>query len=496
MSFQKKTDIFFAALWILFLLAWTVLFVSSETCGWPVFRSDARLEKRTLAARPDYKSLPAKKWGHATEKWYDDNFVWRSDIITFYRDLHFKCFKSPVKGSVPGVGNWVFGRMRNDGGPGDVWPEVEDYMGAIKMDDTMIADWKTLFEGRVAWCEAHGCRYLQVLAPMKAHVHPEKMLPMITLHKKESYRDNLRRAMASSFACTNVMFLIDALSAEVAAGHEVYYEEDHHENAYGCYCIYREMNRRMRELWYPELPDFPYYEKPVPQDVLDGKAAGCWVNDDRRLVVSNPGTQLVAWPPLRIVAKDPHYPQARLFVRQPGEKRFAIIAHDSFLRYPFSTWYDRADPSKFALPVGAGFDRLAMMIFTRLTTERMEGYVATEVPDVMIEQFSEGRLQFGPVGLDETMRRAAAWGRGTPTDAQSVQGGKAMAMAVFGNVTAGKDVPATAELRDAAGAVLASVPLAAGVRRAVFFGEVEINGEVTAVVAGGTGKLDRLEFRK
>ena len=488
MNLSKKINVCFAVLWMLFLLSWVGLFVSSKVFGWPAFHNDALLEKRTLTARPDYRALPAKKWGGATEKWYNDNFAWRSDIITFYRDLHFKYFKSPVKGSVPGVGNWVFGR-------GGVWPEVEDYMGAIKMDDAMIADWETLFEGRVAWCEAHGCRYLQVITSMKAHVHPEKMLPMITLHKKESYRDDLRREMASSFACTNVLFLIDALSAEVAAGHEVYYEEDHHENAYGCYCIYREMNRRMRELWYPELPDFPYYEDPVPQDVRDGKAAGCWVNDERRLVVSNPGTELVAWPALHIVARDPHYPQCRLFVRQPGEERFAIIAHDSFLRYPFSTWYDRADPSKFALPVGAGFDRLAMMIFTRLTTERMEGYVSKEVPDVLIEQFSEGRLQFGPVGLDETMRRASAWGRGTPVDAQSVQGGKPMVMAVFENVTVGKGATATAELRDAAGAVLATVPLSAGVRRAVFFGEVEINGEVTAVAAGCTGELVHIEFR-
>lgn len=495
-------NIAFAALWLAIMVSSPCLKATSKYLKWPRESLDEQIENRRLTPWPDFRELPAKAWGSSAEAWYDDHFAFRYDIIRFYKALHFEVFKSPVKRQVPGRGDWVFGRMWFDGGPGDVWPEVEDYMGVVKIDAKMIDDWTTLFEGRVAWAEAHGIHYLEVLPPMKSAVHPEKMLPMIAAHKRESCREDLRTALAASTAASNVCFLVDSLMAEVASGREVYYEEDHHENAYGCYCVYRDIVARLRELWFPALGDFPFYEKDaVPRQVLDRQAPGCWENADRRLVVSNPEMHVVAYPNLKIGATNSRFPHGPVCVGGREGGIYALFGHDSFLRYPFDTWYSK-DMANFAIPVGPGFRRVAMMIFTRFTTPSLEAYISKELPDVIVEQFSEGRLQFGVVGkgycfLDETMRRAAAWSHGKPvSDAALPSGGSVMALAVFDNVRSSPPKrPVTVELRDGEGKAVSSVQVLPGVRRAVFFGDVPAVGGLHAVIAGGAAETSRLEFR-
>lgn len=498
-----KVDLFFTVVWVLILISGICFKFSAKLIGWPDFSDSAFVENRALEPKPNYQALPAKEWGRATERWYNDNFAWRYEIISCYKYLHFNWLKSPARNSVPGKDGWIFGRIdpadrAQPGAEEDFaglykWPEVEDYMGIIRMDKQTIADWVTLFEGRVAWAEAHGSRFLQVFTPMKIHVHSEKILPMIASHRRESFREDLREALKESPVCTNVFFMLESLQHEVALGHEVYYKEDKHENAYGCYCIYRDLLGRMRDLWFPDLPDFPFYNSPVPADVLEGRAPGCWENEDRRLVISNPGTKVEDWRPLRISAKNVVYRRNPIFVRQPGTNRYVIICHDSFLRYPFASWHDQN--AQFALPLGRGFDRVASMIFTRLNTEKMERYFTDVIPDVLIEQFSEGRLQLGVYGLDDTMRRAAAWGRGKNVDNPESQT-NLMAMALIENVVS--DMPKSIikiNLVDNNGKIIASSGVLPGVRRAVFFGTIPNANNLKVALVGGKAESISLKFR-
>lgn len=498
---RSAVDIVFAVLWIAVLLSGLVLKATTDLIGWPHISHEKLIENRKLTPLPEFRKTPVKTWGRACESWYDDHFVMRNDIVGLYKDLHFHIFKSPVKRQVPGYGNWVFGRMCNDGGAGDVWPEVEDYMGAVKLDEKTIDNWKTLFEGRVAWAEAHGIHYLEVIPPMKSAVHPEKMLPMITAHKNESCREDLRDAVAESTAVSNVLFLVESLQAEVDAGHEVFYEEDHHENAYGCYCIYRDITAKMRELWYPEIDDFPFYGENVPQSVKDGAAPGCWVTADRRLAVSNPGMAVVDNPNLRIRASNPRFPHGRVCVarQKPGIK--IVVGHDSFLRYPFETWHTK-QMCDFAIPVGTAVSQVSMMIFTRFKTDQLDGIVSKELPDVIIEQFSEGRLQFGTNGkdfdyLDDTMRKAAAWSHGIPVAPDVISGvTNAMAMAVLDNLySSGHKNPVTVELRDEEDALIAAETVNSGIRRAVFFGDIVFKSMPHVVLVNGKAESVRFELR-
>lgn len=485
---NRNLDIFFTVLWMLILFSGIGFKASAKLFGWPNFNTNALNENRELTAKPDFSKLSAKEYGHATEAWYNDNFAWRGEVITFYKYLHYNVFKSAHGQQVPGRGNWVFRR-------GGDWPELDDYLGCIKVDDKMLTEWRDLIEGRVMWAEAHGSHYLEVITPMKIQVHPEKALLLPSHIRGASAREQLEKVLETSFAKTNVVFCNDILSAEVSSGENVFFEEDHHVNGYGCYLIYREINRRIRALWYPEITDVPYFKNP-PEDVVEGKASGCYIDPlENKLRVVVPGSVCLDNEKLNIHVNSRHYPGVPVYIEQPGDNRYIIMAHDSFLRFPLTTWHLK-QPRDFAVPLGSGFNRIAMMIFQRFSTRHIINHTEEEFPDVFVEQFPEGKIIQGAIGYDETVRKAAEFGRAKPVE-YTGEAGTYEIMAVFENVKAdGKSGNVKIELRDSEGNVPASESVQQGIRRAVFFGNIAVSGEVEAVVSGGTATLKRLEFRK
>lgn len=484
----RNLNIVFAVLWMVILFCGVVFKITNVLLDWPASSKITVEENRKLATWPKFNSLPANQYGKSLNNWYNDNFPWRQQILEFYRYLTFRVLKSPHGQQVPGRGNWIFRR-------GGTWPELDDYIGCVNVDDKMLDEWRTLIEGRVAWAEAIGSHFLEVITPMKIQVHEENALFLPKHVRGFSAREQLEDYIESSFAKTNIVICDELLKAEVKSGKTVFYEDDHHVNAYGCYLIYREINRRIRDLWYSDTTDVPFFENPPP-DVIEGKTRGCYSDrQTQRLHVVVPGSERHNHEALCISTSRPHYPSVSVYIEQPGADRFIIFAHDSFLRFPLSSWRFRP-PRGFAIPLGDGFNRIAMLIFTRLySSEYLDLITEKEIPNVIIEQFPEGKIIFGAVGYDETMRKAAEFGRADPVG--KPDSGTYKILAVFENVKAASENEAvTAEIRDAAGTVIATEPIRQGVRRAVFFGDVPVNGKITASVSGGTATLSRLEYRK
>ena len=480
----SRLNLCFVALWMAILLANLGAKASHRFLGWPEVESRTKLrENRELADFPTFRALPFRRWGAAFDAWYNDHFARRPDVVRLHNALRFRVLQAPIGEQVPGVGDWVFRR-------GGTWPECEDYLGAKTLSAQDLADWRTLLEGRAAWAEAHGTRYLMVLTPVKAQMHPEMMPPHLRRLRGTPVRGQVAAALAGSFAETNLLCLSDTLAAALAAGREVFYHEDHHVNAYGCHLLYAGIVGRLGELWFPGIPPPPpFYDHP-PADVVERRAPGCYVANNR-LEVSVPGSRMLANPSLDIRVGGRHYPMVPVYVEQPGEHRYAVFGHDSFLSYPLYSWHKKP-PDHFALPMGPGFDRLAMLIFTRFDTKILSGIIRDEVPDVIVEQFPESKLLLGPVGLDETMRRASAFARAT--DAAAPESISYLACAVFDNVSAPKG-RAKARLLAEDGSVLAEEPVFPGVRRAVFFAPVA-ERPARVALAGGTAGTARLDVRQ
>ena len=489
-----RLNLCFVMLWMAILLANLGIKASHRFLGWPEVASAVPLrENRELAPFPRFRALPLREWGARFGDWYDDHFARRPDVIRLHNDLRFHVLKAPIGEQVPGVGDWVFRRSGN-------WPECEDFLGAKTLSEQDLADWRTLLEGRAAWAEAHGTRFLMVLTPVKSQMHPEKMPPHLRRLRGTPVRGQVVAAIAGSPAETNLLCLSDSLAAALDSGREVFYHEDHHVNAYGCHLLYAGIVGRLGELWFPGImPPPPFYDDP-PADVVERRAPGCYVAHNR-LEVSVPGSRMLENPSLGIGVGSRRYPMVPVYVEQPGEHRYAVFGHDSFLSFPLYSWH-RKPPKHFALPVGPGFDRLAMLIFTRFDTKILSGIVRDEVPDVIVEQFPESKLLLGPIGLDETMRRASAFARGTRVSDESpeseVRSPKSscdyLALAVFERVSAPKG-RAKVRLLAADGSVLAEEPVFPGVRRAVFFAPVA-ERPARVALAGGTADAARLDVRQ
>ena len=440
-----------------------------------------------------------KEWGASIERWYNDNFAWRSRLIQFYRFAHFHWLHTSVgKEEVPGKGGWIFRKGGN-------WAELEDYLCAFELTPEEIECWLELFEGRKQWAEAHGVLYLEIITPVKAQIHPELMFPMIARHRGQGVREQVRYALADSPARTNVLFISD-LIAELTQDRTVFYKTDHHINAYGTYMIYREianeLSARLGPMSFP-----PFYTNPPPA-VIAGTAPGCCEKgrvDFERLYVSIPGMQEAPASPA--VKRGGPYPSISLVLTQPGAERTLVMAHDSFMRFPLSSWRFKEDPIR--LPVPDGFNRIVSLLFKRFSTRELDHVLSVEKPAVILEQFPEVKLTKEVAGYDDTMRNASAFSRGTPlpTGAPPAAGESVLALAVLENVTDessawvdmrnGKDVPEiTVELRAGAD-VLATATTYPGHRRAIFFNPVTATGvPLDIAIKGGRATVQRLELRR
>lgn len=497
-SLSRILSWFFIGFWAVLLLSSLGFKLSSKLTGWPCWEDYVISENRTPNRLPDLRTTPVKEWGSSIERWYNDNFAWRSRLIQFYRYIHFHGLHTAVgKEEVPGKGGWIFRKGGN-------WAELEDYLGAFELTPDEIERWLELFEGRKQWAEAHGVLYLEVITPVKAQIHPEMVYPMIARHRGQGVRDQVRAALADSPARDNVLFISD-LIAQLTRSRTMFYASDHHINAYGTYRVFEEIKTALATRLGPmEMP--PFFTNPPPA-VLAGTEAGCFEKGRtgfERLYVNVPGMKHDATSPA--LKRGGPYPVISLVLTQPGAHRTLVLAHDSFLRFPLSSWRFKEDPIR--LPIPDGFDRILSMLFKRLDTRTMDHLVSVERPDVIIEQFPEIKLTREVAGYDDTMRRASAFSRATPlpADAPAPTGTPLCVMAIVEGVTdetgawvdmrSGKDVPEIAVDLLGGGDVLATVITYPGPRRALFFPEILAPGTPLELrLRGGSGEVRRIDSR-
>ena len=488
---SQTVNAVFLALWFASLAAVPAIRMSTAAFGWPQSDNGVAEEKREPAKIPVFSEIPAKQWGHAVDAWFNDTFPFRGKVVGFYKHLCFHIWRSPIGYRVPGVGGTIFLRE-------GTWPELDDYLGAIPEDGEMLRDWRTLLEGRAAWAEAHGAHYLEVVTPVKIQVHPELAPWAIRGEAGQSSRQRLELAMRGSFAESNIVFLTGRFRAEALGGRELFYEDDHHVNAYGCWLIYDSIVAAIRERWFPQLTGTPYFENP-PESVRRGEEAGAFTDPDTHtLEVSAPGYSPCPYREIGIRGAGRAYPQIHVRVRREGQGLKVAMRHDSFLRYPLSSWESGRGYPSLAIPLGTGFSDVAMFIFRRFSTEELGIISGVMAPDVIIEQFPECKISQGVFGLDDTMRRAAEFGRATAVPNDHGGGGHFLAMASFADVLAekGTDGEVGVAIVDADGQKVAAGAVAPGRRRAVFFGEIAGNPPFAIRLTGGKASESRLELRR
>ena len=435
-------------------------------------------ENRLPAPRPSLRRsspnrVAPRDLGRGLEKWYNDAFPWRTELLAFHRRVSFDLLKTPVGREVPGYGNWVFRR-------GGDWAELDDYLGAFELTEDELADWVALFEGRREWARAMGTVFLTVPAPVKAQVRWQEMYPAIRRHRGRNVSAQVREALSSSPARDDVLFAGDDFKAAFAGGREVFFDSDHHPSAYGLWLLYDRLNRRLAEL-FPDRAGkpCPWYDDP-PEEVRLGKAPGCWPDREGnpgdaaagvRLDVSSPGEKVVGQPP---AAGSRRYPFCGIETRRAGGGLSVLMAHDSYMRFSLASW--RRDREDVRFPFVSGVGSVRALIFQRISQRFIEHMVADAVPDVIVEQFPECRLDgSADKYLDDNLRAAAAFGRArepSPDGRLPSAGARVAVRAVFQDVRAeGRAKPVAVLL--VGGREAGRRNVLPGTRRAVFFDPVD-----------------------
>lgn len=415
----------FLAFWILVLWSGLGFKASARFLGWPQWRRYKLHENRVLATFPKLSDLPAKEWGRGIEQWYNDNFAWRAVLVRSYRVFNVSWLRTDLAGSLLAREGWTF-KSASD------WKEVEDYLGAQELTEEELAGWRTQLEGRVTWAKEHGFGYAEVITPVKARIHPEKMMPWIAAHRGINMVDQVREKLKGSFAEAHVVFAEDDFMAATQQGQILFYQTDHHPNARGTYLLFDIFRRAIAREVGRELPPAPpWYEGEPPPEVDREEERGCFERDIR-LCVREPGqhevnTKLFA---CMQAPGGPGTSRSRMVVNDqaaPDALR-VLITHNSFLRFGLSSWRFEQDMLRF--PLGLGFREIASVMWGRFTTSRLD-YLAGSPwrADVLVEEFPSIKLNFG-IDPDETMERAAAWGNGTDVTPSDLKPGEPVRVCV------------------------------------------------------------------
>ena len=441
-----------------------------------------REENREPAVRPSFhrtskRFVPRKDYGRACEAWYDDSFPWRTELLRFHRKFAFDRLKIPSGRDVPGRGKWIFRR-------GGDWPELDDFLGAFELPPDKIQAWLDLFEGRREWARAIGSVYLAMPTPVKARIRWQEMYPALRKHRGRSVVDQIREALETSPAKDDVLFADEDFEAAFAAGREVFFDSDHHPDAYGLWLLYDRVNRRLAELFPDRVrAPFPWYDDPPPE-VLAGEAPGCWLErggDGLRLDVSSPGE---TEDDDGVVHNGSRFPYTNVATVREGGGLAVLMAHDSYMRFTLSSW--RRPDGSVRFPFAEGVGRVRAHVFQRFTRGFLEHAVREAVPDVVLEQFPECRLD-GTVGryLDPQTRAAAAFGRAAePGPGRAPRAGdRVAARAVFDGARAAPGRDSLAAVLLAGDRELAREPFFPGVKRAVFFAPTAIPADAGAEAA-------------
>ena len=501
---KKTVTVLFLVFWALALclpLAARHILVPAGLVSYAPFNSKG--ENREPARRPSTRRSSPRKvpWanlGRGYEAWYNDAFPWRTELLKIHRRISFEWLKTPVGREVPGHGKWVFRR-------GGDWAELDDYLGAFELTGGELADWITLFEGRREWAHAIGSAFLTMPAPVKAQVRWQEMYPALRGHRGHNVAAQIRKALAKSPAKDDVVFANDDFETAFASGREVFFDSDHHPSAYGLWLLYDRLNRRLAELFPGRVSArLPWYDSP-PGSVRDGLDPGCWADGEGnmgdaesaiRIAVSMPGESI--WSNA-VPRKSRRYPYCNVATRRAENGVSILMAHDSYMRYSLSSWRGKEEDVRFPFSKGVGSVRA--LIFYRFSPDSLASFTEKDIPDVIIEQFPECRLDGSAHKyLDDNTRAAAVFGRAVEPSAGSAPrpGDRVVARVVLDGLHANGRGNPVAVLK-CGNAELARRKIAPGVRRAVFFDTVEMpaetDGGLSVSIASGIADRTNIAWR-
>lgn len=203
----------------------------------------SELENRRLADAPELQVAAPGELAEGFERYFNDHFGFRQQLIRLYRLLEVKVFR------VSQAGNVIFGK--------DGWlfqagsEQIADIRNNWPFNEAELTEWAQLLSAKHDALAARGIEYLFVVAPNKHLIYPEKLPASMNRVRDESRAEQL---VAHLEAHTDVPVL-DLRPAMFEAKEKLrpYHRTDTHWNAWGAYAGYRALMERLENV-VPEAP--------------------------------------------------------------------------------------------------------------------------------------------------------------------------------------------------------------------------------------------------
>lgn len=209
----------------------------STSLGITSVKSDT--EKRNLAVKPNInlKDKSFKSFISGYEKYVEDNFGFRQELIRFNNIVKVKLFNtSPSDRVIIGDEDWLFYNAED---------EIEDYRGTNHFSNEELEKIKNNLEERSQWLNKKGVNFYFVVAPNKSTIYPEYLPSNIIKYNSESRLDQLINYL-SKHSDTNIVDLRPALKKN-KSNYLLYKKNDTHWNAMGAFVGYSEIASILKE---------------------------------------------------------------------------------------------------------------------------------------------------------------------------------------------------------------------------------------------------------
>lgn len=195
----------------------------------------------------DYSSKKMKEYFTTIERFINDRFAFRNDLLTLHAEISIFLGQSPIPDRVLlGKQNWLF--LNND-----YQQLIKQHQGKYVMTTNEIRLWQKYFIKIQNYLQQQNIEFILVIAPEKHTVYSE-FLPVFAAKKGETPYDQIRKEVEG-------LNLIDLhqplLNKKKQTDMLLYHKTDTHWNSYGAYLGYLTISSAIKYNSYKplEIPD-------------------------------------------------------------------------------------------------------------------------------------------------------------------------------------------------------------------------------------------------
>jgi alginate O-acetyltransferase complex protein AlgJ len=187
-------------------------------------------EKRALAQAPQLRWNSINDFPIQYERFFNDHFGGRSNLIRLNNFLHVKWFQiSPLKSVLVGKEGWLFYTLDKS---------LADFRGSIPFSPDHLQKIEQNLSRQTTWLRERGIPYAMLISPNKSTLYPEYMPDNLTRVSRKTRLDQVLEYGSPD----EKTILVDVREALLAAKKNqwIYRKTDTHWNAYGAFIAYRE----------------------------------------------------------------------------------------------------------------------------------------------------------------------------------------------------------------------------------------------------------------